>query len=336
MEVGSSSRGQGGAGYQQRSLKLTRNAEQGKCFSEHTLVGRVIALKPTQCYLLNSLAPRIWGLKHALEVKEVGKNTFLFSFQKSEERNRVLKGGQWIFLGSLLIVKEWNSLVPMQELELNKAVFWVHVNAPLCDGFNDADEKGKARWISLSYEKLPDHCFSCGKLGHMMKHCPEEGEKVIRFGINLRAEPDFHKRRAKDWERIAGPWMEKEEPSKGKKTEEMVARLQKRVEKERQLLDSPEEPKEDPDIHKTRLVAFLRAANTDERKLAEICNILKVQIPDKGDAINVLRPLFSMTAEKGPDKGQDGQETDGESSQNESGLGNVTTTEVFEFLKERA
>lgn len=52
------------------------------------------------------------------------------------------------------------------------------MNKPLRRGTNltvGAEEED--RWISIPIEKLEDFCYKCGRLGHVLKECEEEGSE---------------------------------------------------------------------------------------------------------------------------------------------------------------
>ncbi|KAJ4843405.1 hypothetical protein Tsubulata_013315 [Turnera subulata] len=308
MEQGESSNPTQG-GYKKKSLKLARNKEQGQAFSELVLVGRLVAFKPMSAYLVKSFVERIWSVRHALEVKELKPGVFLFSFQNNGERDRALRGKQWIVNGCLLILKAWDPSVPVEFVDLSKAEFWVKVSglppdqlsrenavaigsmlgevlevdlmlsngvcrsdilkvkvsldadAPLCAGFNIELEDGGAGWVELSYEKLPDHYFACGRMCHMMKVCPFDGKDgisktVVRFGHKLRAEADFHKRRARDWEAVSAHRSEKGESSGGGRwaeSDKMVARYVESRERVRRQKEISGGRDADPYFYKSRL-----------------------------------------------------------------------------------
>lgn len=52
-----------------------------------------------------------------------------------------------------------------------------------------AGSKGKDKWIPVTYEKLPDFCYGCGCLGHIIKECEDPAgtcEEELLYGPGLR------------------------------------------------------------------------------------------------------------------------------------------------------
>ncbi|KAK2650412.1 hypothetical protein Ddye_017901 [Dipteronia dyeriana] len=49
----------------------------------------------------------------------------------------------------------------------------------------DITGDGVETTILLRYERLPDHCFRCGGLGHVVRDCIEEGDMRLREDHNL-------------------------------------------------------------------------------------------------------------------------------------------------------
>ncbi|KAK3008982.1 hypothetical protein RJ639_013480 [Escallonia herrerae] len=81
----------------------------------------------------------------------------------------------------------WNKFLRIQ-VELN-------ITQPLYPGFHRTREASSQSWINLRYERLPDFCFNCGRLGHVKRNCifpplQAPDQKANPFGPRMRAEFD--------------------------------------------------------------------------------------------------------------------------------------------------
>ncbi|KAJ4838326.1 hypothetical protein Tsubulata_031744 [Turnera subulata] len=252
-------------------------------------------------------------------------------FQDSADRDKAFRNRQWIVNGSLLLLREWDAKTPLAEVDLSSADFWVMVHGLLPDqltmenaaciaellgelvevdltlrngGFHDEGTEGTKQWVDLTYESLSDHCFACGKIGHMMKMCLFDGcegvsREVIRFGHRLRAEPDFRKKRSREWERISKPWREddwKTVMERVARYDEMVARWSDVKAHERRRKEEDLAAKEkmgvDPDLSKMQMAALLRVTGMEPSQLTDICKILGVEVPERVDVLNEVLPLL--------------------------------------------
>lgn len=66
----------------------------------------------------------------------------------------------------------------------------IDINEPIKRGTHvKIGSKEDTVWIPITFEKLPDFCYYCGKLGHVMQDCDEEGvEAAVKtdYGLELR------------------------------------------------------------------------------------------------------------------------------------------------------
>ncbi|KAK3025703.1 hypothetical protein RJ639_041708 [Escallonia herrerae] len=50
----------------------------------------------------------------------------------------------------------------------------IDITKPLHTGFNRIKDNRQKMWIRLQYERLPNFCFSYGRLGHTDRNCPHK------------------------------------------------------------------------------------------------------------------------------------------------------------------
>ncbi|KAK2989724.1 LOW QUALITY PROTEIN: hypothetical protein RJ640_030217 [Escallonia rubra] len=90
----------------------------------------------------------------------------------------------------------WNKFLRIQ-VELN-------ITTPLHSGFHRSKATNTKSWISLRYERLPDFCFNCGRLGHVQRGCvfqpiTMEALRTTPFGPWLRAEHEGNCPMGAEW-----------------------------------------------------------------------------------------------------------------------------------------
>ncbi|TXG68938.1 hypothetical protein EZV62_003873 [Acer yangbiense] len=170
-------------------------------------VGKIFGNKLINRDAFRTVMMRAWRVKTRLTIEVVMNNIFTFHFQCYGERKRVLMGGPWSFDNFLLKIRLFLGTLIGDVLEINEGDSGdcdgkfirirvaINVDKPLrcclcIDVLGDRVESV----LLLKYERLPDHCFSYGRLGHKTRECTnEEGEsgssvsKEPLFGAWLRA-----------------------------------------------------------------------------------------------------------------------------------------------------
>ncbi|TXG48439.1 hypothetical protein EZV62_027733 [Acer yangbiense] len=141
------------------------------------------------------LIPKIWKIRQGVDIEVVDGNMFSFTFRCVDDRRQVFHGGPWRFDKALLALAEPSGKGDIQEIAFTKVAFWIQIhNVLLLCTFGECVGKyiriqvaidlskplhrilkvdilrdGKEMTMLLRYEKLPEHCFRCGKIRHVSK-----------------------------------------------------------------------------------------------------------------------------------------------------------------------
>ncbi|KAL3512871.1 hypothetical protein ACH5RR_025588 [Cinchona calisaya] len=132
-----------------------------------SLIGMVYREKVINFTGMKNFALQIWNYPRKLHVSEIKANCFQFIFADEDDLLSVLNGVPWIIDNQLLMLKRWKEGIEDDKEMFKKAFLWVQ---PLFGGAI-VKSNGIDKWLSFKYEKCPDFCYKCDRIGHDLKVC---------------------------------------------------------------------------------------------------------------------------------------------------------------------
>ncbi|KAL5839910.1 hypothetical protein ACOSQ4_012518 [Xanthoceras sorbifolium] len=175
-----------------------------------SLVGKLISNRKVNREAFKNTIASIWRVKREVSIESIGVNLFVFRFECPWDRKRVLEGGSWSFDKNLLVLKEAVGIGRVADVNFTLAHFWVQIyNLPLASmikkmgeflggligerglRFMFGDNREECS-VLLRYERLPNFCYFCGKMGHLLRECRDNEKEVVegaalKYGVWLRA-----------------------------------------------------------------------------------------------------------------------------------------------------
>ncbi|KAF7139162.1 hypothetical protein RHSIM_Rhsim07G0116500 [Rhododendron simsii] len=218
-------------------LDLEEGSDETRVSNNHCLVGKVIQTKILNASIITNILAAAWKTRAPYHVSDWNNNVFLFHFEDSEDKRRILQDGPWSIMNSLLVLKPLENNMVVSEIQFQHCPFWVQIHGlpiekmcranaeiigkrfrkliaieaapstmllsrsflrlkveinisqPLPKGFMLRGKTGRDLWISYVYERLPDFCYACGRIGHDKRICrftARDTESYSGYGPELR------------------------------------------------------------------------------------------------------------------------------------------------------
>ncbi|KAF7821100.1 kinesin KP1-like isoform X1 [Senna tora] len=145
--------------------------------ANHQAVGTILSSKAVNKKVVKSLVTKAWGEPPGLTVMELGVNSFIFSFESEVMARKVLNGGPWSIMGSILNTRKWIPEVAFHEINFNLVPFWVQAHGlPL------------EQITQKNAERIG------GQIGQViLAENPRSDDKLVRSFIRVRAFVDVSK-----------------------------------------------------------------------------------------------------------------------------------------------
>ncbi|KAL5823058.1 hypothetical protein ACOSQ4_020958 [Xanthoceras sorbifolium] len=198
-----------------------------------SLVGKIIATRKVNKEAFKAIIPKIWLTVKEMGVESIAINTYIFIFKCVWDIKREAEGlgklsdadfksfSIWIqlynvplawlnkdagyFLGGMVgIVKEVDTGESGKcASSFIRARVLVDVSKPLIRGLTVKLEDDSCCSVVVCYERLPNFCYFCGRIGHLILECCDNVKGAvedldIKFGAWLRA-PVVERARGRNW-----------------------------------------------------------------------------------------------------------------------------------------
>ncbi|XP_035547259.1 uncharacterized protein LOC118348856 [Juglans regia] len=162
---------------------------------------------------LKNMMRKVWQPACKVPFKDLGSNLFLVEFEDDRDKQRILWEGPWSFDCYLVLLKQLegnykggrligNKIGIVEEVDGEQSeVAWgeylrirvrVNISQPLMRGITVKLGQFGSVWIRFAYERLPNFCYMCGKLGHQQKDCEINGTQGARDTDQLPFGPWLH------------------------------------------------------------------------------------------------------------------------------------------------
>ncbi|TXG57139.1 hypothetical protein EZV62_018452 [Acer yangbiense] len=254
------------------------------------LVGKIISGKKANREAFKNLIEKLWSQFGRVEIESVGVNIFVFHFNNQEERNRIWNRGPWYFDNSLIALEKPEGMGNISNLKFNKVEMWIQIHdVPImCMNRKAAkwmanqigwlklklDKSNNIVMVSLKYERLPEFCYVCGRIGHGSKDCSDEEAKngalmsdSSKYGSWMRAYiPDKQKLRSEqqieEYSKVQSRGLKDRNGVKeGGLQKPIIGSLSTQVE---ELTDSDKGQKEESNVSHTKTISSISGLRSSQ------------------------------------------------------------------------
>ncbi|KAK9291050.1 hypothetical protein L1049_009234 [Liquidambar formosana] len=111
-----------------KSLDLEVDIENALNATNLSLVGKLITNRAVSLNTVRVVASKAWNFPGGLVITPLATNTFLFGFNKVNDRHRIFNLGPWSMVGADLVLKAWSPSLVLEEIDFTYSPFWLQIH----------------------------------------------------------------------------------------------------------------------------------------------------------------------------------------------------------------
>ncbi|KAJ1440637.1 Zinc finger, CCHC-type, partial [Sesbania bispinosa] len=172
------------------------DVQEGLQECENSAIGKIVTGKAIHVNSLTNALNSIWSAPKGFKVVEIGEKIFQIFFREEKDMERVVNGSPWTKKMGWKIGESMGRVIDAIIFEILgkgnfvKVLVEIDINNPLLMGVNAGSRKDEVFWVDFQFEKLPQFCYCCGRIGHDEDNCSikntEENDER-KFGPWLKA-----------------------------------------------------------------------------------------------------------------------------------------------------
>ncbi|KAK2986148.1 hypothetical protein RJ640_026472 [Escallonia rubra] len=92
-----------------------------------TLIVKAITTKTIYLKALQTILSKAWNPSKGMKIQQIHVNMFSISFKHEWDRKRILESRPWSIMGSHLVVRDWPTNLPIEDISFDSSPFWIRI-----------------------------------------------------------------------------------------------------------------------------------------------------------------------------------------------------------------
>lgn len=96
--------------------------------AKRTLVGQLYTTKAQNKAATKGIIAKAWSTFNNIQISDLGKNKFLFTFEVEKDCKEVMKRSPWYFMNHLMCLQYWNLSIIAEEIVFHWNPLWIQIH----------------------------------------------------------------------------------------------------------------------------------------------------------------------------------------------------------------